>query len=306
MPLFLFDNDKAHKITAKEFDNEIELHKLIDKNLDTIFGIRFLRDEYVTEKHGRIETLGLDEDNRPVVIEYKKHKDKGQLTQANRYMTWIRQNPDSFELLVLKNIKNYKGKIDFSNPRIICFAQEFSIDDKCLALSLDAELWKYRYYANNTISITREEEPEQLIVSNQKNVSIKKIPRMNSPKKSIEDHLAGASEDLKELFYQLEKEIFEISSSIDRYTTNAEINYKTSRVFAYLSIQNKKNCLRYSLRTNNSAMIDEKGLTLEIPKSHGWGNITRQLTVNPEDIRKDKYTISDVMQLLMQAYEATQ
>src|SRR4030042_2011716 len=165
MPLFSFENGTAKRIGQKDFANEKELHELIDRNLEEIFHIRYIKDEHITDKHGRIETLAIDEANRPVVIEYKKIKDYGQLTQANRYITWIRQNPDSFELLVRKNIKDLKGEIDFANPRIICFAQEFSIDDKCLALSLGAELWKYRLYENNTLIILREEEPEQLIKS---------------------------------------------------------------------------------------------------------------------------------------------
>lgn len=148
MPAYQIKNGKAEKIKQVEFTNESELHKLIDSNLEEIFGIKYIKDEHITDKHGRIETLAIDESHRPVVIEYKKHKESGHLTQANRYMTWIKQNPDSFELLVRKNIHNFDKQIDFSNPRIICFAQEYSIDDKCLALSLSAELWKYRFYEN--------------------------------------------------------------------------------------------------------------------------------------------------------------
>ncbi len=72
MPIFEINNKKAKRISTKEFEDEFELHQLIDNNLEEIFGIRFIKDEHVTQKHGRIETLGLDESNRPVVIEYKK------------------------------------------------------------------------------------------------------------------------------------------------------------------------------------------------------------------------------------------
>ena len=98
MPAFEISVIKFKKISQKDFKNEAELHKLIDNNLQEIFKIRYIKDEHITEKHGRIETIGLDESNRPVIIEYKKTKEKGHLVQANRYMTWIRQNPDSFEL----------------------------------------------------------------------------------------------------------------------------------------------------------------------------------------------------------------
>ncbi len=306
MPIFEIKNNKATKINQKEFKNELELHQLIDKNLDELFGVRYIKDEHITDKHGRIETLGLDESNRPIVIEYKKTKEKGQLVQANRYITWVKQNPDSFELLARKNIKNINGVIDFTNPRIICFAQEYSIDDKCLALSLGAELWKYRYYENDTLVISREEEPEQLITTKNKGFTIEKIRRETRIAKTVDQHLHGASNELKDLFYRIDLEIKNISSEVERYTTNAEIIYKTSRNFVYLSIQNKNNCLRFLLRTMNDYIIDEKKLTKNIPKTHGYGNITRQLRIAPKDEKSGKYTINDIMKLIDQSYDSTQ
>ena len=306
MPLFEIKNKKAKQINTKEFMNELELHQLIDMNLEEIFGVRFIKDEHITDKHGRIETLGLDESNRPIVIEYKKTKEKGQLVQANRYMTWIKQNPDSFELLARKSIKNLSGEIDFSNPRILCFAQEYSIDDKCLALSLGAELWKYRYYENDTLVISREEEPEQLITTKNKGLTIEKIEREPRVAKTVDQHLQGASPELINLFNRLDTEIKEISSEIERYTTNAEIIYKTSRNFVYMAVQNKNNCLRLLLRTTNDDFIDSKSLTKAIPKTHGYGNITRQLHISPKEEQAGVFSIDDIIKLINQSYESTQ
>ena len=307
MPLFEIKNKKAKKVNTKEFKNELELHQLIDMNLEEIFGVRFIKDEHVTDKHGRIETLGLDESNRPLVIEYKRTKEKGQLVQANRYMTWIKQNPDSFELLARKNIKNLTGEIDFSNPRILCFAQEYSIDDKCLALSLGAELWKYRYYENDTLVISREEEPEQLITTKSKGgFTIEKITREPRVAKTVDQHLEGASEELIDLFTRVDSEIKNISSEVERYTTNAEVIYKTSRNFVCLAVQNKNNCLRLLLRTSDDNLIDEKNLTKKIPKTHGYGNITRQLHLNPKDEQSAKFSFEDIMNIINQSYDSTQ
>lgn len=306
MPLFEIKNKRATKIDQKEFKNELELHQLIDKNLGEIFGVRFIKDEHITDKHGRIETLGIDESNRPVVIEYKKTKEKGQLVQANRYMTWIKQNPDSFELLTRKNIKDLNGKIDYANPRILCFAQEYSIDDKCLALSLGAELWKYRYYENETLVISREEEPEQLITTKSKGFTIEKISREPRVAKTVDQHLQGASDELIDLFTRIDREINNISSEVERYTTNAEIIYKTSRNFVYMAVQNKNNCLKLHLRTTGDNLIDKKNLTKEIPKTHGYGNISRQLHLSPKDEQSDKFSIEDIMNIISQSYASTQ
>jgi len=306
MPLFEIKNKKAKQIKTKEFKNELELHQLIDMNLEEIFGVRFIKDEHITDKHGRIETLGLDESNRPIVIEYKKTQEKGQLVQANRYMTWIKQNPDSFELIARKNLKNLNGEIDFANPRILCFAQEYSIDDKCLALSLGAELWKYRYYENDTLVISREEEPEQLIKTKSKGFTIEKIERQPRTAKSVDEHLQGASEELKDLFGRLDTQIREISSEVERYTTNAEIIYTTSRNFVYMAVQTKNNCLRLLLRTTNDNLDDKKNLTKPIPKTHGYGNITRQVHISATDEKEGKFTIDDIMELINQSYDSTQ
>lgn len=306
MPAFEISGMKLKKISQKEFKNEAELHKLINNNLEEIFKIRYIKDEHITDKYGRIETIGLDESNRPVIIEYKKTKEKGQLIQANRYMTWIRQNPDSFELLAKKNLGNDISPIDFSNPRIICLAQEYNIDDKCLALALGAELWKYRVYKNNMLMIIREEEPEQLIKSSQGKATIEKIKRQPQPPKTIEQHLEGASNELKQLFITLDARIMEISSEVERYTTRAEINYKTSLTFAYLAIQNRKNGIRCLLRTERDKVNDPKKLSKKIPKTHGYGNITREVFVSPKDVGSNKYDIEDVLDLLEQSYRSTQ
>ena len=305
MPAFEIKGNKLKKVGLTEFKNEAELHKLIDNNLGEIFKIRYIKDEHITDKHGRIETIGLDESNRPVVIEYKKTKEKGQLVQANRYMTWIRQNPDSFELLAKNNLGIDIGSVDFSNPRVICLAQEYSIDDKCLALSLEAELWKYRVY-KNMLMLIREEEPDQLIKTTRGKQTIIKVKRQPQKPKTVEQHLHGSSNELKQLFNYLDGVILEISSEVERYTTKAEIIYKTSLNFAYAAIQNNKNRIRFLLRTENDRMNDPKKLTRKIPKTHGYGKITRQVFVSPQQIENNKYRNDDILNLIEQSYRATQ
>ncbi|MBX9852640.1 MAG: hypothetical protein K2X86_12915 [Cytophagaceae bacterium] len=306
--IFEIKKGKATKINPKDFKSELELHQLIDKNLEELFEIRYLKDEHITDKHGRIETLGIDTSNRPVVIEYKKTTDKGQLAQANRYAAWIRQNPDSFELLVRKNLK-ITGDLDFSNIRIICFAQDYNMDDKCLAPVLGAELWKYTYYENDTLVIVREEEPEDLIKSSrgnspQKKLTVTKEKRENRPAKTIEEHFEGTSKELKALFDEYNSEVLDISSEIECYTTAGEVLYKTSVNFVALAVQKRNNRLRIILRTKDNKISDPKKLTEQVPKHYSWGNMTRIIYLDVKDINK-KYTMADVMALTLQAYKIT-
>ena len=308
MPMFSIKKGIAEPINLKYFSNELELHKLIDKNLDKMFDIRYIRDEYITQKHGRIETLGIDEQNRPVVVEYKLRKERGQLSQANRYMSWILAYRDSFTLLAQKNLGDIK-EIDFDNPRILCFAQEFDMDDRCLAvyLGFDVELYKYRYYENNTLVITREKEPEGIIEpKHDKKKTVQKFKGTPRKAKTIEEHLEKSSDKLKELFYQLDGLIMKIGEDVTRYTTNAEITYKTSLNFNYMAIQKKNNCIRLLLRTINDKIKDPKKISEKIPEHFGYGNVTRRLSISPKDIDEGKYSLDDVLSLIQQSYDTTQ
>ena len=153
-----------------------------------------------------------------------------------------------------------------------------------------------------------EDEHEQFKVlkSNGANNIFERIKRELRPAKPIELHLEGSSSELKQLFYRLDKEILNISSEIERYTTNREILYRTSKNFACLAIQNKSNCIKFLLRTSNDEIIDSKNLTTLIPKTHGYGNITRQLYVSPEDEKSNRFSIDDIVSLIIQSYESTQ
>jgi len=53
---------------------ERSLQVLIERYLDAFLGVHFLASEYSTGKThgGRIDTLGLDENGCPVIIEYKR------------------------------------------------------------------------------------------------------------------------------------------------------------------------------------------------------------------------------------------
>jgi hypothetical protein len=71
--LFNLDGGSAIEILGSATALEKSLQHLIEQNLEPLLGIRFLGSEYSTgPKHGgRIDTLGIDENAGPVIIEYK-------------------------------------------------------------------------------------------------------------------------------------------------------------------------------------------------------------------------------------------
>jgi len=74
MPLFSSSKNVTTQLKKKDFPNEKALQTFVEDNLEYLFGIRFIASEYSTSKQhgGRIDSLGLDENNSPVIIEYKR------------------------------------------------------------------------------------------------------------------------------------------------------------------------------------------------------------------------------------------
>lgn len=135
--------------------------------------------------------------------------------------------------------------------------------------------------------------------------STTKITRVPRPAKTIEELFEGAEPELFSLFTRLDETIMGISSEIVRYTTSIEVLYKTSLNFVCLAAQKKNNRIRIYLRTIQDKINDPKQLTEKVPKEFGYGNITRVMYLDPNDYDK-KYSIGDIMDLIMQSYNTTQ
>ena len=307
--IFEIKEDKAIRLNAKEFKHEFEMHQFIDNNLFELFGIRFITNEHRTKIHGRIETLGLDNRNRPVVIEYKKNIERGQLVQANRYLSWIQRNPADFELLVRKELK-IDDKINFDNPKIICVAKEFDIDDKELAyqLKIEVELWKYQYYENGIIIIEREADAdaEHSNKVSRKSFKTDKVENLAKPEFKdgsiypIEKRLKESSEDIRDLYNKLNDKIKSFNSQIIPYTSKEYFGYRRGKSLKFMELNILKNSISLLLRTKDNSMKDPKNLT---EKETKFGHLNRKTSIDPRKINSE-YSVDDFMDLIIQSIEA--
>ena len=64
-------------------------------NLDTLLGVRFLASEYATTHGGRMDTLGLDENGYPVIVEYKRTMSENVINQGLFYLDWLMDHRDT-------------------------------------------------------------------------------------------------------------------------------------------------------------------------------------------------------------------
>lgn len=91
LKLFRVHHGKAVELAGSAVALEKQLQNLIEQNMSVLFGVRFLASEYSTgAKHrGRIDSLGLDENGSPVIVEYERTSTENVINQGLFYLDWL-------------------------------------------------------------------------------------------------------------------------------------------------------------------------------------------------------------------------
>jgi len=77
-----------------------------------------------------MDTLGIDENGFPVIIEYKLDKNRTVINQGMFYMAWLRSHNAEFWKIVLEKLgRDIADSIDSSSIRLICIASDFTRED---------------------------------------------------------------------------------------------------------------------------------------------------------------------------------
>src|SRR5690554_805396 len=107
----------------------IDLQKQIEANMPAFLGVRFVATEYVTGKthKGRIDSLGLDENGCPVIIEYKRAENENVINQGLFYLDWLLDHKAEFQLLVMKELGTQAAEtIEWPGTRLVCIAADYN------------------------------------------------------------------------------------------------------------------------------------------------------------------------------------
>ncbi|MBN8487933.1 MAG: DUF91 domain-containing protein [Burkholderiales bacterium] len=154
--LFRLQAGHAVELQGDASDLEKPLQTLIEANLDTLLGIRFLATEYSTGKThaGRIDSLGLDENNCPVILEYKRSVGENVINQGLFYLDWLMDHQAEFKLLVMDQLgKTAANAIDWTAPRLVCIAADFTKYDghAVQQINRNIELIRYRRFGDEML-----------------------------------------------------------------------------------------------------------------------------------------------------------
>lgn len=291
MAIFKINKQKVQKLKIKKFKNEKQLQELFEDNLEDIFGIRFLASEFKTTHGGRIDTLGLDEDGSPVIIEYKESEKNNVINQGLFYLDWLIDHKGDFEILVQK-ILGENVKVSWDAPRLILIAQSYNEYDKYAVnrISENIELKKYILYDNDILFI------ENIVLPNIKALTKKtKKTKVSYKKYSAEDHLRGKSDKVKDLFNELQEKILKLDEKIKEKILKRYVAYELDRNFAEIIIQ--ANGLWVHIDMSKEEITDPESKLVDISEKGHWA--TGNLKVRVEKIDDIEYC----MRIIEQSYK---
>jgi predicted transport protein len=250
--LYQIKNGKAQSKSVVEFKYEREIQKLCEQNLETFFANRFLATEYTTgNKHkGRIDTLGIDENNCPVIIEYKLDSKENVINQGLFYLDWLMDHQADFELLCMRILKK-EVDIDWSSPRLLCIAKDFTrYDDYAIGqINRNIELIRYRYFQDDNVIF-------ELAGTSQKQEQIKKSTTTSSITKYREmgDAINAASNELMSLYQEMEDFIFSLGDDVQKKELKYYHAYSRIKNFVCSEIRSKKNEIIIYLRLDYNSI----------------------------------------------------
>ena len=279
LKLFHVNASGAQQLPGKQSGLEKSLQTLMEANLETLLGVRFLATEYSTgKKHGgRIDTLGLDEDGGPVIIEYKRHTDENVINQGLFYLDWLLDHKAEFQLLVADKLgQQVATAIDWKNPRLVCIAGDFTrYDEHAVAqINRSIDLVRYRHYPGELLAL------ELLTATSAKATAAGLVPptlggggsgKTSPPTKTVSDYYAQADATLRGLCDDLDASLISLGDDVTKKTTQLYFAYRRIKNFACVEVHpNNKQLLVY-LKVNPDNVTLEMHFTRDVRKIGHFG-----------------------------------
>lgn len=267
------------------------MQTLIEANLDTLLGIRFLATEYSTGKThaGRIDSLGLDENNCPVILEYKRSVGENVINQGLFYLDWLMDHQAEFKLLVMDKLgKPAADAIDWTAPRLVCIAADFTKYDGHAVQQINSniELIRYRRFGEELLllELANATSANSGRPSATKTVKLPKPPptepvaaKAGTGDRSFAEWLPLLSPHLSELMASLEGHVLSLGDDVQRKELKLYVAFKRLKNFATVVPQKARLLLYLHVDPNQLLPLLPNGR--DVRQQGHWGTGDLELTL---------------------------
>lgn len=289
--LFRLAAGKATELQGDASDLEKPLQTLIEANLEPLLGIRFLATEYSTGKThgGRIDSLGLDENNCPVILEYKRSVGENVINQGLFYLDWLMDHQAEFKLLTMDKLgKAAADAIDWSAPRLVCIAADFTKYDghAVQQINRNIELIRYRRFGDELLLLelanaTSGANGKPSSGKANKPVAVDPTSAKSAPRdRSFAEWLPLLPPHLTELLASLEDYVLSLGDDVQRKELRLYVAFKRLKNFATVVAQ--KNRFLLYLHLNPAALGALPANARDVSQQGHWGTGDLELSLTSQ------------------------
>ncbi|MFW3172571.1 DUF5655 domain-containing protein [Geodermatophilus sp. CPCC 206100] len=291
LKLFELDNGMAIELPGTAMTLEKSLQTLIEKNMETLFGVRCLASEYSTgKKHaGRMDSLGIDENGNPVIFEYKRAMNDNVITQGLFYLDWLMDHRGDFELQVLKRL-GPTVTVDWSNPRLVCVAGDFNrYDEHAIGqMNRSIELVRYRSYEDRLLALdlVASTSAKATAAGEQSGpiTTTGSTKTMNNTKTVSQLHEA-ASAQLKDVYDALEQYLLNLGDDVSKIVNKNYYAFRRLKNFACVEVHPQSAELLVYVKVNPDEVTLEADFSRDVRSIGHFGTGDLELTLaSSEDV----------------------
>lgn len=296
--LFQINGPEVRELAGQSVAVEKSLQTLIEKHLEPFFEVRFLASEYSTGKThgGRIDTLGLDENGCPVIIEYKRALNENVINQGLFYLDWLLDHKGEFTLLVLKRYGQQSAdSIEWPIPRLMCIAGDFTRYDEHAVqqINRNIELIRYRRYGDSLLLFE--------LINATTAADTGETPPVKGTKcyKTVTEYLANAKDDLRDRFEALKAFLLALGDDVQMKTLKFYFAFKRIKNFACVEIRPQTGTLLAYIKVNPDAAPLEEGFLRDVRHIGHFGTGDLEIAIDSDE------ALEKAKPLLVQSYEAS-
>jgi predicted transport protein len=298
--LFRLEKAGVNELSGTTDSIERSLQTLFEQNLETLLGVRFLASEFTTT-NGRIDSLGLDENGSPVILEYKRATNQNVVNQGLFYLDWLMDHRKNFEWLVMEKMgKEAADAVDWSAPRLICVAGDFNRYDEHSVnqMQRNIELFRYRRFGTDLLMLDLVATTSVRGPGLDTKSVIDRTPAQ-SGNKSIRTVLDELDPVLTDRFEALHAFLKALGDDVQDSTLRFYIAYKRIKNFACIEFRPKAAKILIYVKVDPKTITLEGGFTRDVAKIGHYGTGDLEITLTkPDDLERAK-------PLIEQSYSAS-
>jgi predicted transport protein len=293
--LFRLSNGLTSELAGSALQVEKSLQKTFEDNLESLLGIKFLASEHTTGPvhGGRIDTLGLDEDRCPVIIEYKRAINENVINQGLFYLDWLLDHRKEFQWLVMEKLGSaIAQEVDWSAPRLLCIAGDFTKYDEHAVkqIARNIELIRYRRFDGNLLLLELVHVPKQLKQSSSGPSQAVATETSTSPdtedeyvSQRIAYRISQADTILRDLFEAVRQYLLGLGDDVQMKELKNYVAFKRLKNFACLEVYPQARVVTMHLKVDPETVNLEDGFSRDVSNIGHYGTGDLQLSIRSMD-----------------------